>query len=256
MKKNKLFATVLSFGFVFCGVWANAQLPPQPFQPPHHVPPPPIFHPPPPPPPPIYYPPHPPPPPIYNPPPPPPIYYPPQQGNGYLQIGQQAYNVARDSALVTVIGIEQNGTYVIQFDDGALAGQTGNNWSASDLAVLFGCGNGGQCVGQTAYNVSRDSAQVQIIGVQSDGRYVISFEDGANAGGRGGNWDDSDLARNQGCGPSFCVGEQAINISRNNARVEIVGIESNGTYVIYFEDGANAGGRGGNWSDSDLARTY
>jgi hypothetical protein len=171
-----------------------------------------------------------------------------------LQIGQKVYNVERDSSLVEVVAVQADGNYVIRYLNGANSGQTGGNWQRSAFAVRNGCA-GDVCTGDTAYNIERDSAQVRIVGIQTDGRYVIEYMTGSNIGLLGGNWNRGALAVAYGCSAQFCVGEHAFNIQRDANEVEVVAIQSNGLIAIRYLEGSNANVIGGNWNDSDLART-
>jgi hypothetical protein len=164
---------------------------------------------------------------------------------GDVCVGQRAYNILRDYREVQIVGIESNGTFVLRFLDN---GGVGGNWSRADLAVQRGCGHG-FCVGDTAYNLQRNYRTVRVVGIHLDGKLVLRFDDN---GGVGGNWENTDLAKMRGCGRLFCVGNVALNNKRNYREVRVVGIQSNGLYVLRFSDN---GGVGGNWSDDDLVRT-
>lgn len=156
-------------------------------------------------------------------------------------VGTRAFNVSRDYRQVQVVGLQTNGTFVLQFLD---TNGVGGNWNRADLALMQGCSNR-TCVGDRAYNSSRDYRQVEVVGIHYDGKLVLRFLD---TNGVGGGWSESDLAIPRGC-LSYCVGQQAINISRQNRRVQIVAIEYRGTYVLRFLDN---NGVGGGWTDNDL----
>lgn len=159
-------------------------------------------------------------------------------------VGQRAYNISRNYRQVEVVAIEASGRYVLKFLDGS---GTGGNWRRSDLALPSGCSNN-LCVGERFYNISSNYRHVEIVAIEYSGRYVLKFLDGS---GIGGNWRHSDLAHQNGCGRQFCVGDYALNIKSGYRKIQIVGIQYNGKYVVKFLDGS---GVGGNWSDSDLAR--
>ena len=163
-------------------------------------------------------------------------------------IDERVYNVPRD-AYAIILGIASNGTYVIRFDSGTLAGQTGSGWSDTDIASTYGC-QGRFCAGEPSYNVPRD-AFVTVIALQNNGSFAVQFTSGSLAGQTGHGWTDSDLAKLSGCSGSFCVGSRAYNQTRQ-AQVTIVGIQSTGQFVIRFNDGTLAGQTGHNWSASDL----
>ncbi|MFN7729631.1 MAG: hypothetical protein ACK5P7_10785, partial [Bdellovibrio sp.] len=103
-------------------------------------------------------------------------------------VGQSVYRVSADSRLTQVVGIQDDGTFVLRFlDNGGLGG----GWSRYDVAVTVGCGRI-YCVGQTAYANGR---LVRVVGIMKDGNYVLRFLD---SGGLGGGWSDSDLSRGRG----------------------------------------------------------
>ncbi|MFN9068383.1 MAG: hypothetical protein ACK5V3_14205, partial [Bdellovibrionales bacterium] len=179
------------------------------------------------------------------------------QASGWLELGERALNLQRDSALVRVIGIEAQGTYVVQFEEGPLRGQRGGNWKAADLAKLYGCTSEGLCVGDRTYNLARETALAEVVAIQSNlSQVVLRYISGALSGQKGGNWGFNDLAVTRGCGNQYCVGDYALNRSRNYAQVQVIGVQpKQGTYVLRFLDGALAGQIGGNWKDSDLVST-
>lgn len=106
------------------------------------------------------------------------------------------------------------------------------------------------CTGDTVFNIQRNYRKAVVVGIEARGTYVLRFLD---TGGVGGNWGRYDLATTFGCGRQFCVGDLALNASKNYRRVRVIGIEYNGTYVLNFLD---TKGVGGNWSDFDLVRAY
>jgi hypothetical protein len=106
------------------------------------------------------------------------------------------------------------------------------------------------CTGDTVFNSQRNYRKAVVVGIEARGTYVLRFLD---TGGVGGNWSRYDLATTYGCGRQFCVGDLALNASKNYRRVRVIGVEFNGTYVLNFLD---TNGVGGNWSDFDLVRAY
>lgn len=181
-------------------------------------------------------------PPPYNP--PPPAY----QGSciSDLCIGDTVINILRDYRKAQIVGIEPAGTFVLRFIDN---GGVGGNWGRQDLATVRGCFQR-VCVGDSIFNNKRDYRKAQIVGLQVNGLFVIQFMD---TKGVGGNWALTDFAFPFGCGRLFCVGDLALNIPRNYRKVQVIGVDYNRTYVLRFLD---TQGVGGNWSDSDLVRTY
>ena len=178
------------------------------------------------------------------------------QASGWLQVGDRALNIQRNSVLVRVIGIEQNGTYVIQFEEGPLFGQRGGNWAEADLARLNGCTFEGLCVGDQAYNLARQTALTEIVAIHSNSsQVVLKFTSGPLMGQKGGGWNIHDLALNKGCGLQYCVGDYALNRVRSYAQVQVLGVQPvTKTYVLRFLEGELSGQIGGHWSDSDLVR--
>lgn len=156
--------------------------------------------------------------------------------------GETVFNIQRDYRKAVVVGIEPQGTYVLRFLD---TGGVGGNWNRSALAVTRGC-YGKTCVGDHVFNIRRNYRMVQVVGLQYNGQFVVRFLD---TNGVGGNWTELDLAKPYGCGWYFCVGQYALNNKKNYRKVQIIGIEYYGTYVLRFLD---TGGIGGNWTDSDL----
>jgi hypothetical protein len=108
-------------------------------------------------------------------------------------VGDTVINNERDWAYARVAGVQVDGRVVLQFTSGPLNGGKGGNWNAQALSQTHGCGRT-LCVGQRAYNIQRNYALTQVVGIQFDGRYVLQFLNGPNAGGTGGNWNDIDLA--------------------------------------------------------------
>lgn len=161
-----------------------------------------------------------------------------------LCVGSEIYNVARDSRRAQIAGIQSNGLFVLRFND---TGALGGNWPRSDLAVPYGC-SADICVGHSAYNIARSSRQVTVVAVHENGLMVLRFMD---TGAVGSNWPRSDLAVPRGCGQMFCVGQSALNASRNYRQVQIMAIDINRKYVLRFIDN---GAIGSGWSDSDLVR--
>src|SRR3954453_3927973 len=74
---------------------------------------------------------------------------------GYHYVGERVYNIARDS-YATIVAIDYNQTYVLRFESGPIAGQTGGGWRDPDLATLTGCSRD-LCVGEPTFNTARDS---------------------------------------------------------------------------------------------------
>jgi hypothetical protein len=177
------------------------------------------------------------------------------QENRPLRAGDQAFNVVRDSARVTIMGREANGAYVIRFEEGPLVGQVGGGWGRGAFAVPYGCGLERICVRDQVINVDRDSVWTRVVGVQVDGRLVLQFLNGPLSGAKGANWQPRSLAIPRGCGlGNFCVGERVYNRDRNFDMCEVVGIQHDGRMVLKFLTGPIAGQQGGNWQPHSLVR--
>lgn len=170
-------------------------------------------------------------------------------------LGDIVINISRENVRAKVVSVQGDGRFVLEFLDGALQGKTGNGWEAKDLARMNGCSDS-LCVGDRVINTDRENATVEIAALQADGRYVLRFTEGSLAGKLGSNWEKKNLAVTKGClNELFCVGTRAMNIERNNTRVEIVGIQENGKLVLKFLDGSLQGKLGSNWDVNSLAIT-
>lgn len=168
---------------------------------------------------------------------------------GYHRVGEQVYNIPRD-AFATIQAIAYDGSYVILFTTGPLAGQSGSGWTDANLATTYGCLNN-ICVNQPVYNVRRDLF-AQISAWAQDGTYVLTFTSGSLQGQTGHGWSRDDLAIEQGCTGDICVGEYVYNVTRGE-NCTVVALQDNGQFVLYFNDGPLAGQYGHGWSRSDLA---
>lgn len=169
-----------------------------------------------------------------------------------LCVGDRVINIKRGYAEATVIDIESGGTYRLRFVTGKLAGLEGPNWGRADLAKASGC-HDGHCVGDRAINLEKSLADVTVIGIEHNGRFVLRFDSGTLAGRSGHNWPASDLAKASGCHDGICTGVRYVNIKRDYAHVTVIALEPKGTYVVSFEDGSLAGKRGNTWPKQDLA---
>jgi hypothetical protein len=162
--------------------------------------------------------------------------------------GEYVYNVTND-AFATVLGVASDGTYVIEFVSGTLQGQTESGWADSDLAFTYGCQEN-FCVGEASYNLQND-ALVKIIGLQNNGDFAVQFTSGNLLNQTGHGWATTDLAKLSGCSANLCVGENAYN-TELQAQVKIIGIASDGTFVVRVTSGNLVGQTGHGWAASDL----
>lgn len=159
-----------------------------------------------------------------------------------LCVGDRAYNLKTNFSEVQIVGIER-GTFVLFF---VASGKQGGGWTRADLAKARGC-NGSICVGTRAINISSNNRRANVIGVQTDGRFVVFFEDN---GGVGGNWSQKDLALLTGCSGQICVGTEAYNIQKDYRKVTVVAVQADGKFVVFFQD---IGGFDANLTQKDLA---
>ena len=113
--------------------------------------------------------------------------------NSGLCIGDQAYNIEKDSTRVQIIGIAQDDKLVLKFLEGSLYNRVGGGWTADDLATTTICGLN-FCPGDEVYHISRSYQRVEIMAVDTQGRYVIKFLEGSLTNRVGGKWSDSDFA--------------------------------------------------------------
>jgi len=167
--------------------------------------------------------------------------------SGAFCIGNTAYSVTQSvSEQVQIVAIFQNGSFVLRF---LSSNRLSGGWTSAEIAATRGC-SAGVCVGDTAYRVTQqDSRQVQVVGVQSNGSFVLRFLD---TNGLGSGWSRAEVAVTKGCGRTLCVGNTAYQSSGRGYRpVQVVAIQQNGAYVLRFLD---SNGIGGNWLDSDLVR--
>lgn len=110
--------------------------------------------------------------------------------SGDLSVGSRVYAVSgeRENTLATIIGIQNDGNYVLQFiDDEAI----GHDWSRSSLAMTSGC-SGNFCMGAKVYAVSgqRQGTTATIVGIEQDGNFVLLFD---SDGVIGNNWSKDDI---------------------------------------------------------------
>ncbi|WII71253.1 beta-sandwich domain-containing protein [Bdellovibrio sp. 22V] len=170
-------------------------------------------------------------------------------------VGQLVFNKSRDNMQVKVVAVQFHGSVIIEFMEGELKGRLGGNWNSDELTLPKKCGSK-FCIEDKAYLLNGDKFQgkVLILGVDKNDRYSVYFYDGELAGRRGHNWSKEDLAKISGCGRNFCVGDVVTNITRDYAKVQVMGIQENGRYVLKFLEGQVAGRFGHNWEDSDLRK--
>jgi hypothetical protein len=171
--------------------------------------------------------------------------------NAPLRVGDTVFNVAKN-VKVRVLEVASNGVFKILFLEGTLAGKEGNNWGRSDLALMSGCHNT-LCVGNITLNTSKESVASKIVGLQTNGDYVIEYLEGTLKGKIGSHWSKKELAATSGCSYDLCTGVSVLNVSKNATKSRIVGIEANGNYVIEFLEGRSKGLKGSNWGRKDFA---
>lgn len=114
-------------------------------------------------------------------------------GNGGLCTGDRVINTSRSNVYAKVVGVSDDGKYVLRFQEGNLKGKIGSNWSRADLAVTHGC-SGRFCVGDMALNKERQFVKVKVVGIQQSGYFVVKFLEGSLKGKKGSNWNGDDLA--------------------------------------------------------------
>jgi hypothetical protein len=164
------------------------------------------------------------------------------QSNCYREacVGDQAINVTNNYREVTILGIDNYGKFVLRFLDN---GGVGGNWDRDDLALERGC-SGDLCVGYPAIDISNSYRRVTVHALQTNGKFVLRFDDNA---GVGGNWDRSDLAVGWGCVGNFCVNDTVYNRT-NNRQATVAGVQIADRLVLDY----GASGLGGNWQTTDL----
>lgn len=170
-----------------------------------------------------------------------------------LCVGDIVYKLDNASPKVKILGKTQNHKFVIKFLSGSNSGRHGTNWDREDFALTNGC-HGKLCVGDIAYNTSRDNIKVKLVAKAMNNTFVIKFLQSNLSGKFGHNWSEDDLARTSGCYKSFCVGDIAYNTQRDNVKVKILAIEKKNTFVLKFLNGSLSGKKGNNWSYSNLKK--
>ena len=107
------------------------------------------------------------------------------------------------------------------------------------------------CVGDEVLNIDRSNASARVLAVTADGKYVLQFLSGELAGQLGANWSGSALAKKSGCTADLCVGSYVFVLARLSFAT-VVGIQTDGRYVLRFDTGELAGQTGAKWSALDL----
>ena len=106
-------------------------------------------------------------------------------------------------------------------------------------------------VGNSVYATSGPRAYTEgrILEIDSNGMFTLKFiaDDAV-----GGNWGPNDIASVKGCSADLCVGSTVYPISEGRAGTSaiVVGIESNGNYILEFNSDLAVGG---GWGRGGLA---
>lgn len=168
-----------------------------------------------------------------------------------LHLGESVRVVTAQNLLAEIVAINVDETFVVQFADGRRAG-----YSRDVLARTEGCGLE-FCTSEVAiqFVVGRGTTAVEVVGLVYDGRYVVRV---TQAGGQLGQlWTipAADLAKMEGCGAEYCVGEAAMQfvVGRGSTPVRVVALASTGHYICEVTAGSSQGQR---WilPVSDLAK--
>ena len=171
--------------------------------------------------------------------------------SGGLTVGDMVYAVsgARADTAAHVVGIQTNGQFVIRFDSDSAVG---GDWDRNQLAATFGC-VGDVCVGTSIYSVTgaRADSLAAVVGIQTNGQYVLRFD---SDGAVGDSWSRASIAKREGCVNDLCVGTKvyAVTGARADTLAEIVGVQTNGQYVLRFD---SDGAIGDSWDRNQLAAT-
>lgn len=148
------------------------------------------------------------------------------------------------------VGLSLSGKFAVEEYTGIDRGKT-TVWSIGGLAKASGC-SGSYCVGDTVLNIATQPVtRARVIG-QRQGVYVLEFLSAPYTGRMGGGWEAKNLALTQGCSGQFCVGNQ-VRIARDTrVRVQIIGIDQGGYFVIQFLNGRQKNQVQAYWPAYDL----
>ena len=171
--------------------------------------------------------------------------------NGF-NVGDRVYALSgsRQDTIASIVAVQSNGSLVLKFDsDDAI----GAGWASSNLTKADGSGNScGYSVGDHVYVVggARDGTKAKIIAIQSPGKFMLQFD---SDGAIGDSWSADNIARTSGCARGgLCVGQSVYALSggRQDTTARIVGIQSNGDYVLQFDSDEAIGA---SWQSSNVA---
>lgn len=176
--------------------------------------------------------------------------YEPRRGD--LVLNQRVMHLTdRRITLSKIIEVKRDGSYLVQ----SLESRINTNAihvGRDQLAVTEGCQQD-ICVGDVAINTNKDNVRVKILGLERSGQYVLEFLEGPTRGGRGYKWLRNELAVTSGCLQGLCVGDYAFNTVRQT-NVKVIGIQSNGLFVIHFYQDRRHDVTGKDWRRETLRK--
>ena len=158
----------------------------------------------------------------------------------HIRTGETVYNVSNGRYAV-VMGVDYQGKFLLRFTD---TNQTGGGWDRTSLAPLRGC-DLDICVNDEVYNTS-NGRYAKVVGLQLGNKFVLKFHD---SGLTGAGWDRANIALLNGCALDLCVNDEVYNTS-NGRYARIVGLQTNGKYILKFND---SGLTGAGWERANLA---
>ena len=161
------------------------------------------------------------------------------QGTDYLTAPKagDAVIYTYDNSPVTVIGIQDTGSYVVRYSNQKILSGVAREY----LATTTGCGTV-LCVGQSVIN-TYSATPATVAAVHSTGEsYVVRTSAGKIMSG----WAYSYLARTSGCFHNFCVGQTVVN-TYSNTEVQIAGLQSDEKFVISHDGKLSVG-----WAENYL----
>lgn len=177
--------------------------------------------------------------------------------------GTQEHGAYR-ARLVTIVGIESENKFTIRHEEAPYKGVVKMGWDRKYLAHRSGCVNHSQlpvpiCVGDSVFFVVPETSglnqySARVMGVVNEGTpdFVLKF---SSSPVPAFGYSISKIAVTQGCLPnSFCVGDVALNKSREGAQVIVKGLTLEGQLTLEYVSGPNKGAHGSGWGAKDLVK--
>ena len=167
-----------------------------------------------------------------------------------LRVGDQVLHTSNPHRLAQVT-FKQGDRYDVQFLDRRR--EILRDVTRDTLASRQGCISD-LCVGSRVINTSIADEIIYntIHGITHDGSFVVSFDEGRRLNSMSWSWQESTLARTQGCRIGWCVGQQAYS-PLFQGWVRIIGQQSQGL-VLEILSGPRSGMRAKYYRDRLVAQ--